>query len=149
MPGLSLPPAPHRPAPPPTTEALDYAELPIIDISQAADPERRAQLALEVHDAMRTHGFFYVVGHGYTPEQTARMFDIADIPFSAVSPEEKEVYVGKMKQTGSYHTVEIRVSFWMRHALNCDTPATICAEFSFPPASLEPVFSRLTSNAAA
>lgn len=81
---------------------------------------------------MHTHGFFYVVGHGYTPEQvcphpslsnlsdvsaerlkTARMFGIADIPFSAVPAEEKQVYAGTMKQTGSYQGYKLR-QYWVR-----------------------------------
>ncbi|KAF7317492.1 Clavaminate synthase-like protein [Mycena kentingensis (nom. inval.)] len=68
--------APRLPAIPPTQVELDYAELPIVDLSNAVNVN--AEL---VRTAMRTHGFFYVVGHGYTPEQTTRMFDIADLPF--------------------------------------------------------------------
>ncbi len=36
---------------------VDYADLPIIDLSKGPRPE-------EVREAMQTYGFFYVVGHG-------------------------------------------------------------------------------------
>ena len=41
-----------------------------------------------------------------------RMFDIADIPFSQVNDEEKEKYVGTMKQTGSYQGYKLR-QYWV------------------------------------
>jgi isopenicillin N synthase-like dioxygenase len=48
---------------------VDYAALPIVDLSQFSVPEARAELAIQVRDAMTTHGFFYVINHGYSPEQ--------------------------------------------------------------------------------
>ncbi|KAF8909741.1 Clavaminate synthase-like protein [Gymnopilus junonius] len=60
---------------------------------------------------MTTHGFFYVINHGYSPEQTGRIFDVADVPFSKVSEEEKEKYAGTMKQTGSYQGYKLR-QYW-------------------------------------
>ncbi|KAG6853338.1 hypothetical protein C0991_005165 [Blastosporella zonata] len=81
---------------------VDYAELAIIDFEKLKTDQGRVQLVSEVHDAMRTVGFFYVVNHGYTKEQTARMFEIADIPFSKVSEDEKDKHLGQMKLTGSY-----------------------------------------------
>jgi len=98
---------------------VEYADLPIIDISKADTEEGRAALAIEVREALLNHGFFYIVNHGYSeaqvrrlscitwifyhiPIQTARMFDIADVPFSAnVSDSEKQIYVATMEKTGS------------------------------------------------
>ncbi|KAJ7059259.1 Clavaminate synthase-like protein [Mycena amicta] len=111
MPSLTLPSAPRLAQPPTTTENLDYAELPIIDLSRDTNTLARSELAVQVRNAMHTHGFFCVVGHGYTPEETARMFDIADITFSAVDPEEKQVYEGKMKEVGSYQGYKPR-QYW-------------------------------------
>ncbi|TFK31163.1 hypothetical protein BDQ12DRAFT_640319 [Crucibulum laeve] len=89
--------------PGPETKAdLDYAELVIIDLAKANTVEGRKQLAVQVVDAVERQGFFYVVNHRYTIAQTERIFDIADIPFSGVSEEEKQEYAGKMKETGSY-----------------------------------------------
>ncbi|KAJ8597720.1 Clavaminate synthase-like protein [Rhizopogon salebrosus TDB-379] len=111
MPSLTLPYVPHYVAAPPTKDNLDYADLAIIDISKADTEEGRAVLAIEVRDALLKHGFFYVVNHGYSEAQTARMFDIADVPFSAVSDSEKQTYAGTMKQTGSYQGYKLR-QYW-------------------------------------
>lgn len=51
---------------------VDYADLPIIDISKSSTPEGRAKLALQVRDAMVDHGFFYVINHGYATSQVVR-----------------------------------------------------------------------------
>ena len=68
---------------------VDYAELPIIDISALKQPsitsgtdtentktksEIRQKLAQQVRDAMFNAGFFYVVGHGYS-EENVSIFD--------------------------------------------------------------------------
>jgi len=112
---------------------VEYADLAIIDISKADTEEGRAALAIEVREALLKHGFFYVVNHGYSEAQvrhsshhhhrhiiaclismqTARMFDIADVPFSAVSDSEKQIYAGTMKQTGSYQGYKLR-QYWVR-----------------------------------
>ena len=55
--------------------AVDWADLPIIDISKASTPEGRTELATEVRDAMRTFGFMYIVNHGLT------LWDVASTRF--------------------------------------------------------------------
>ncbi|KAF9224836.1 Clavaminate synthase-like protein [Gyrodon lividus] len=111
MSSVNLPAAPHYNAAPPTKAKLDYADLPIIDLAKMQIQEERARLASQVRDALLTHGFFYVVNHGYLQSQTDRMFDIADIPFAGVSDEEKQVYAGTMKQSGSYQGYKLR-QYW-------------------------------------
>ncbi|KAJ3774622.1 Clavaminate synthase-like protein [Lentinula raphanica] len=111
MPSSVIPPVPHYESAPVTTEHLEYADLAVIDLSQANSAEGRAQLALKVRDAMSTNGFFYVVGHGYSSDQMKRMFDIADVPFSRVNDEEKQKYVAQTKQTGSYQGYKLR-QYW-------------------------------------
>ena len=44
---------------------VDYVDLPIIDLANFESAENRALLTTKVRDALLTHGFFYVVGHGY------------------------------------------------------------------------------------
>lgn len=44
---------------------VDYVDLPIIDLAKFESEENRALLTVQVRDALLTHGFFYVVGHGY------------------------------------------------------------------------------------
>lgn len=110
---------------------MDYADLEVIDLNLAKTIEGRHALAAQVRDAMRTSGFFYCINHGYTQEQVSllplrvilgwsdsekedRIFDIADVPFARVTPEEKQQYVGKMKEAGSYQGYKPR-SYWVRY----------------------------------
>ncbi|KAK0234374.1 Clavaminate synthase-like protein [Armillaria nabsnona] len=94
----------HYVPPSVTQEPLDYADLPIIDLSKGPRPE-------EVREAMQSYGFFYVVGHGLSLSENQRIFDIADIPFTAVSDEEKQRYEAKIIQTGSYQGYKLR-QYW-------------------------------------
>ncbi|KAK0235432.1 Clavaminate synthase-like protein [Armillaria nabsnona] len=94
----------HYSPPQTTKEPLDYADLPIIDLSKSPRPD-------EVRQAMETHGFFYVVGHGLSPIDNQRIFDIADLAFASVSDDEKQRYEAKIQQTGSYQGYKLR-KFW-------------------------------------
>ncbi|KAF5352063.1 hypothetical protein D9758_009429 [Tetrapyrgos nigripes] len=111
MPSLTVPSIPHYTLPPITKENLDYADLPIIDLSKADTSEGRAALARQVCDAMTNQGFFYIINHGLSPAQSERIFDIADVPFAQVDDEEKQKYAGTMKQTGSYQGYKLR-QYW-------------------------------------
>ncbi|CCM06178.1 uncharacterized protein FIBRA_08420 [Fibroporia radiculosa] len=111
MPGTTTPSIPHYIPAVPTNEPLDYADLVIIDIAEAHTAEGRAKLALQLREALTTQGFFYVVNHGYSQSQTDRIFDIADVPFSLVSNEEKQTYAGNIKATGSYQGYKLR-QYW-------------------------------------
>lgn len=46
--------------------------------------------------------------------QKDRIFDIADVPFTQVSDDEKRKYQGKMLETGSYQGYKLR-QYWVRH----------------------------------
>jgi len=48
---------------------VEFADLPIIDLSKAHTPEGRAELYPQLRDALRTHGFLYAINHGYTQTQ--------------------------------------------------------------------------------
>ncbi|KAJ7611250.1 hypothetical protein FB45DRAFT_804045 [Roridomyces roridus] len=94
--GLSAPPAPPTyVAPPASNEKLEYADLTIIDLATASTEAGRKELAGQLVQAMTTNGFFYVVNHGYTQEQTTRVFSIANLTFDAVGEDEKKTYMGK------------------------------------------------------
>lgn len=111
MPSRTLPPVtPYIPAPE-AAEELDYADLPVIDLSTAATAEGLKEQATVARDAMRNKGFFYAINHGYTPLQTKRMFDVANIPFEDVPREEKQTYAGNIKATGSYLGYKLR-NYW-------------------------------------
>ncbi|KAF9237234.1 hypothetical protein BU15DRAFT_88824 [Melanogaster broomeanus] len=111
MPSLTLPECPVYVAPPPTQLDLDFADLAIIDLSKAHTPEGRAELAPELRDALRTNGFVYAINHGYTQAQRDRVFDIADVPFTAVPPEEMKIYTANIEKVGHYAGYKAR-QFW-------------------------------------
>ncbi|EMD36734.1 hypothetical protein CERSUDRAFT_50949 [Gelatoporia subvermispora B] len=111
MPSTVSPKIPHYEPAPATKESLDYADLTIIDLSKAKTAEGRAELAVQARDAMTNQGFFYVVNHGLTPAENARIFDIADVPFAQVSDDEKRQYAGNIKATGSYQGYKLR-QYW-------------------------------------
>ena len=52
-------------------DAVDYADVPIIDFSKAYTPEGWAELMPQVRDAMHTYGFMRVINHGLTQEQVS------------------------------------------------------------------------------
>ncbi|KAG1872947.1 Clavaminate synthase-like protein [Suillus subalutaceus] len=97
---LTVPQTPRYVPALPTKENLQYADLAIIDLSKAATAEGRAELAVELREALTTHGFCYIINHGYTQAQNERMFDIVDIPMSGVPEDEKRAYTGDSKKTG-------------------------------------------------
>ncbi|CCM06830.1 uncharacterized protein FIBRA_09133 [Fibroporia radiculosa] len=116
MPGTVIPPVPHRPPVAPTQEALEYADLAIIDLAKAETAEGRAELAVQLRGALSTHGFFYVINHGYTQAQNERIFDIADLPFTHFSEEEKREYAAKIVEGGSFQGFKAR-GFWVLSSL--------------------------------
>ncbi|EIW52052.1 Clavaminate synthase-like protein [Trametes versicolor FP-101664 SS1] len=111
MPATTFSSIPHYEPAPPTHEELEWADIPIIDISKAGTPEGRAELAPPARDAMRTQGFLYIINHGYTQTQNERVFDIADLPFAQVPEEEKRLFAGDIKKTGSYRGYKLR-NYW-------------------------------------
>ncbi|KAG6818935.1 hypothetical protein H0H93_016984 [Arthromyces matolae] len=110
MPAATLPDTPRHLPPPPTKEELDFADLSIIDLAKYATAQGKAELINDVRDAMNTTGFFYVINHGYTPEQTRRIFDIAEIPF-AIEEAEKKNYIAPVQETGTFQGYKLR-QFW-------------------------------------
>lgn len=108
---LTIPQTPRYVPALPTKENLQYADLTIIDLSKAATAEGRAELAVDLREALTTHGFCYIINHGYTQAQNERMFDIADIPMSGVPEEEKRAYAGDSKKTGLFQGYKPR-QYW-------------------------------------
>ncbi|KAG1817396.1 hypothetical protein EV424DRAFT_1347978 [Suillus variegatus] len=111
MPSLTLPECPHYIPPPETKEDLEFADLPIIDLSKVHTPEGRAELYPQLRDALRTHGFLYAINHGYKQAQRDRIFDIAGVPFNNVSPDEKKMYTADVEKVGYYAGYKPR-QFW-------------------------------------
>ncbi|KAF5352049.1 hypothetical protein D9758_009407 [Tetrapyrgos nigripes] len=113
MASQTRPSVPRYIAPSVTTEELDYADLPVIDLSKADTPAGRADLATEVCEAMTTQRFFYVINHGYSPAQTERMFDIGNALFTQVSDEDKRQpeYMSSLRTNGSFQGYKPRQTF--------------------------------------
>ena len=51
------------------SSTVDWADLPVINLSKAQAPAGRAELANEVRNAITTKGSFYVIQHGYTENE--------------------------------------------------------------------------------
>ncbi|KAF9231643.1 hypothetical protein BU15DRAFT_90852 [Melanogaster broomeanus] len=81
---------PYDVAPPPTQFDLEFADLAIIDLSKAHTPEGRAELASQLR-CLLTGG-----------DQRDRVFDIADVPFMAVPPEEVKICTVNVEKVGCY-----------------------------------------------
>jgi len=112
---------------------VQYADLAIIDLSKTATAEGRAELAVQLREALTTHGFCYIINHGYTQTQVKyvkycvssvfllsvqneRMFDIADIPMSGVPEDEKRAYTGDSKNTGIFQGYKPR-QYWVGRSM--------------------------------
>ncbi|TBU47752.1 Clavaminate synthase-like protein [Dichomitus squalens] len=117
MPGATLPAVTHYQRPPTTKEDLVWADLPIIDFSKVGTPEGRAELVPQVRDAMRTHGFLIVINHGWTQAQNNRIFDVADVPFTQVSEDEKKRFQTKTQETGTPEGYKLRRSWTVNNGV--------------------------------
>ncbi|OAX32942.1 Clavaminate synthase-like protein [Rhizopogon vinicolor AM-OR11-026] len=112
----TLPNVQHYEPAPPTKANLEYVDLAVIDFSKAATEEGRAELADKVKEGLHNHGFLYIVNHGYKQEETTRMFDIGDVPFSCVPDNEKPKYAAKMFEAGSEEGYKLR-KYWVRDGI--------------------------------
>ncbi|RDX52316.1 Clavaminate synthase-like protein [Lentinus brumalis] len=99
---MTGPPLPHYVPASATKDSLNWAELPVIDLSKASTAEGREELMPLVRDAMHTYGFMYVINHGLSPAQNQRIFDIADVPSTRIPEDEKKQYESKTWETGLY-----------------------------------------------
>ncbi|CEL10944.1 Putative Flavonol synthase [Aspergillus calidoustus] len=68
-----------RPAP--TTEPLEWAPLPQIDLSRFDEPGGKESLARDLYDALTRVGFWVVTGHGIDDERVLRQFSFGDAFF--------------------------------------------------------------------
>ncbi|KAG2364250.1 hypothetical protein BDR07DRAFT_1608275 [Suillus spraguei] len=105
MSSLTLPECAHYIPPPETKEELEFADLPIIDLSKVHTPEGRAELYPQLRDALRTMAFSTL------SIMRDRIFDIACVPFNDVSPDEQKTYIASIERMGSYAGYKPR-QFW-------------------------------------
>lgn len=55
---------------------VEYADISIIDFSEADTEEGRDALAEQVKNGLRDCGFLYIVNHGYTQEEVRQFSHI-------------------------------------------------------------------------
>lgn len=64
-----------------TSEELDWAELPKLDLSRFDEPGGKQELADQLHDAITRLGFWSVVNTGLDDERVLRQFSIGNTFF--------------------------------------------------------------------
>ncbi|PSR92048.1 2OG-Fe(II) oxygenase superfamily protein [Coniella lustricola] len=84
---------------PETKENLDWADLPSIDLSKYGTEEGKNELAAQLIEAIRTKGFFYVIGHGIPQERIDRQYSLGNA-FYNLPGEEKLKYIADLENGG-------------------------------------------------
>lgn len=75
--------------PQPTTEDLQWAELPKIDLAQFGEPGGKQKLANELYDAITRVGFWSIVNTGLDDERVLRQFSIGNAFFKQALDEKR------------------------------------------------------------
>lgn len=88
----------------PTKLVTDFVKLRTVDLATYNDgPEARKKIAQDVHDAMTTQGFFYLVNHGLSEAEISRQVNIGHHILKNTPEEEKNELRAPMVEEGSYH----------------------------------------------
>ncbi|KAI0325729.1 Clavaminate synthase-like protein [Cubamyces sp. BRFM 1775] len=87
---------------PETKEDLDWADLVTLDFSKYGTPEGKNELANELIEAVRKHGFFYVKNFNISQERVNRQFSIGK-QFYEIPLEEKLRYVPEGLDNGAFN----------------------------------------------
>jgi hypothetical protein len=77
--------------PQPTTEDLDWAPLPKIDLSRFDEPRGKQELASQLYDAVSRVGFWVVINTGLDDERVLRQFSIGNAFFKQPLEEKRKV----------------------------------------------------------
>lgn len=72
-----------------TSEELDWAELPKLDLSRFDEPGGKQELASQLHDAITRLGFWSVVNTGLDDDRVLRQFSIGNTFFKAPLEEKR------------------------------------------------------------
>ncbi|KAK0211212.1 hypothetical protein DFS33DRAFT_359717 [Desarmillaria ectypa] len=105
----SPPPLPRWEAPKVTEAELEWADILTVDLSLY--DTNKSELVKTVEKALSRDGFFYVVGHGISPETLNRQFSIGQLTFDSVSREEKERHRAPIKEEGSFIGYKLQ-NYW-------------------------------------
>ncbi|KAF8958951.1 hypothetical protein BDZ97DRAFT_1428976 [Flammula alnicola] len=96
-------------APPVTKEKIEWADILTVDLSKY--DTHRQELIDTVRTALERDGFFYVVGHGISPETINRQFALGEIAFDQVPREEKERHRAPIKEEGLFRGYKLQ-NYW-------------------------------------
>ncbi|MFD8452054.1 MULTISPECIES: isopenicillin N synthase family dioxygenase [Streptomyces] len=98
--------------------------VPVIDLSTRKDPEARAAIAEAIGGALRSSGFFIVVGHGLSPELVDRMFTTTNAFFKL--PEDEKDLVASRPGVSGYR----RAGGTLARSLDRQTPPDLCETYA-------------------
>lgn len=76
--------------------------VPLIDLSRATDDAGKASVARELHDACRQIGFFYITGHGLSPDLIAQQFAWAQRFFDLPLPDKEALNMKRSPSGAGY-----------------------------------------------
>ncbi len=87
---------------PPQDKLSAFTEVPVIDISGAHDPARRAALAKDMVKVAQEVGFMYVVGHGIDQKLVDDVFGMSKTFFALPDEEKRRIHLTKSKAYRGY-----------------------------------------------
>lgn len=79
-----------------------FKEVPVVDISPAGDPVRRAALAAEMVRVAQQVGFMYIVGHGIEPKVVDGVFEMSKRFFDLPEEEKRKIHITTSKAYRGY-----------------------------------------------
>lgn len=82
-----------------TAKATDAAMIPVIDVAGAVDGTDIQGVAQAIYAAATNHGFFYISGHGISPQLAASAFAVSK-DFFALPPDAKQSVAVDTSQRG-------------------------------------------------
>ena len=98
--------------------------VPVIDLSSRDTPEGRIAIAEAIGGALRTSGFFIIVGHGVSPQLVDRMFTSTN-DFFKLPDEEKDLVASRPGVSG-YR----RAGGTLARSLDQETPPDLCETYA-------------------
>jgi isopenicillin N synthase-like dioxygenase len=90
------------PGHPTASRLAAFSHIPIVDISAARDPARRADLATQVVSVAEEVGFMYIVGHGIGDDILDGVFDMSRRFFDLPDAEKRTIHISRSPQYRGY-----------------------------------------------
>lgn len=87
---------------PTQTQLSAFDEIPVIDISGAADPARRAALVKQVVSIAEQIGFMYIVGHGIGDDILDGVFDMSRQFFDLPDEQKRKIHITRSAEYRGY-----------------------------------------------